>query len=130
MTKTDRALRFARALALGGALSGVTGCDRQSSTETPNTFSSGAALPTPADAGVATATNTAPIAPQNTTPPRRIAAGEPCSPVGARGDDLRPNGLVPCECVAAAGGARWVCDDSSMIMEGPLPPPELDDRVA
>jgi hypothetical protein len=54
-----------------------------------------------------------------------VVAGSSCATIGAREMEYRPSGMVPCECVAQSGAAQWVCNDRDMVIEGPLPPPEL-----
>ena len=122
-----RPLRFARALALGAAVSGVA-CERGQTSDSPNAFSSGNSQQTASsDAGVASTDDTgvSSVDPTATSgSQQRVAEGAPCSPVGARATDLRPMGAVPCACVAQSGGDRWVCNERDGWVEGPLPPPE------
>lgn len=129
MISTRRALQFARLLALGSAASATTmGCERNETAETPNTFSSGTSAANTPDTGVGSTGNTDPTTPNNagTSPTSStVVAGGACTTVGARDSEYRPMGLVPCECVAQSGGARWVCNERDMVIEGPLPPPEL-----
>lgn len=125
-----KAARFVRALAVGAAMSAMVACERAENSERPNSFSSGNSQPVEqpsasADAG-ATPVAVEPTTSGSSDPSAAVVAGAACSPVGAVGSQLRPNGLVPCECVAsAANRAQWECNERGMIMEGPLPPPEL-----
>lgn len=104
-------------------------CERSSTNETPNTFSSGAAQSSSPDAAV-TVIEDASLARAPTTTPaidlsQRVVDGRACSPVGTRDVMYLPGGMASCECSITAGGVRWVCDTQHLTVEGPLPPPEL-----
>lgn len=125
-----RAARFVRALAVGAAMSAMVACERAETSERPNSFSSGNSQPVEQtsaspDAGAPTAA-VEPTPSGGGDPSAAVVAGGACSPVGAHGSQMLPNGLVPCECVASGPNrAQWDCNERNMIMEGPLPPPEM-----
>lgn len=124
-----RAARFVRALAVGAAMSALVACERSENGERPNSFSSGNSQTVEqssasADAGAPSAA--VELTTSGGAPSAAVVAGGACSPVGAHGSELRPDGLVPCECVASAPTrAQWDCNERNMIVEGPLPPPEM-----
>ncbi|MBL8683986.1 MAG: hypothetical protein JNK05_32740 [Myxococcales bacterium] len=131
MNARGRALEFVRTLALG-SLASAAGCER-STTDAPNTFSSGASQPATRDATVAdvsavrvvedasaTAEPTGPVA------ERRLLHGAACSPVGTRDSEMTAAGRVSCECKAHEGRVQWICDVRVIAIDiiGPLAPPE------
>lgn len=119
-----RYLRLARSLALGSTLAALA-CERRTD-ETPTQFAtSGSANEAATDAQ--TPTN---AAAQPEPPAQQALAsvqdGQQCMIVGTRAEITTGRGLIPCQCVAnAQGAAEWRCDPGAMVIEGPLPPPEL-----
>ncbi len=122
-----RYLRLARSLALGSTLAALA-CERRTD-DTPTQFATSGSANEPAQDAQTTSVDPAqPVQPVQ--PPQQalvsVQDGQQCMIVGSRAEITTGRGLIPCQCVAnAQRSAEWRCDPGAMVIEGPLPPPEL-----
>jgi hypothetical protein len=131
MHSVGRSLRVARALALGSTLSGIAACEtRAPRDDQPVDFRSNSGGASSADASAAVAPSSAVAPDAGVGATASVVEGASCSPQEARGELLTGAGILSCRCVATHSGSLvWDCDRSSLVIEGPLPPPELDARA-
>ncbi|MDP3275746.1 MAG: hypothetical protein Q8Q09_11160 [Deltaproteobacteria bacterium] len=127
MHSIQRSLRVARALALGSTLSGTAACDSHAAREDPAVEvrqNSGGAASVDAGTAVATHHSSDASAPAHVDTP--VVENSACDRLDQRGEMTTGRGIYPCRCVAThTGNLVWDCNHNAVVVEGPLPPPEL-----